>query len=117
ALLASTSTLVFGGLLGGVATADVGTIKVGGYPVDNSGNGNDPHVDTACVGIRMYDFAAGAPVTAVFSTQAPTRIGSTLNVTGTAATINSYDLKPWLSSLGTPAKQGFHISVTVNGKQ
>src|SRR3954466_3838917 len=68
-LLVSTSTLVFGGLLGGIATAAPGTIKVGGIPAEQGGNGNDPHVNTACIGIREFGFVPGVPTTATFSTQ------------------------------------------------
>src|SRR4051812_23837979 len=63
-LLVSTSTLVFGGLLGGIATAAPGTIKVGGIPAEQGGNGNDPHVDTACIGIREFGFVPGIQTTA-----------------------------------------------------
>src|SRR5437660_12314019 len=73
ALLAATSTVVFGGLVPGVASASPGTIKVGGFPADNSGNANDPHVDTSCVGIRTFDMDLSKPVTATFSLQAPTK--------------------------------------------
>src|SRR5439155_455072 len=72
ALLAATSTLVFGGLLTTVASADSGTIKIGDYPTDNSGNANDPHLAGACVGIRLFGFDTSKPATATFSTTSPT---------------------------------------------
>ena len=116
-LLVSTSALVFGGLLGGVATADPGTIKVGGYPADRTGNGNDPHIDTACVGLRTYGFPTG-PITAVFSTQSPTKGDSSYTVTADNATVIALDLQNWLTGLGAPAsQQGFHVKIDVNGKQ
>jgi hypothetical protein len=116
-LLVSTSTLVFGGLLGGIATAAPGTIKVGGIPAEQGGNGNDPHVNTACIGIREFGFVPGVQTTATFTTVAPTRAGSSLTVTADSATLVSYDLKTWLGSLGTAPKQGYHVSIDVNGKK
>ncbi|MDQ1396946.1 MAG: hypothetical protein QOG64_2205 [Acidimicrobiaceae bacterium] len=118
ALLASTSTLVFSGMLGGVATADSGTIKVGGFPADNSGNGNDPHIDTACVGIRMFGIDLSKPVTAVFETQAPTKSLAPLVVTvqPPVTSVVPVDVTNWLTAL--PASpQGYHVKVDIDGKK
>jgi hypothetical protein len=118
ALLAATSTVVFSGLVPGVASASPGTIKVGGYPADNSGNANDPHIDTACVGVRTFGMDPTKPVTATFSLQAPTKANlAPLTVTTTPAEgVFPVDVTNWLSAI--PAnKQGYHVNVDVDGKQ
>src|SRR5438270_11165128 len=73
ALLAASSSVVFSGIMPGVASASAGTIKVGGFPADNSGNANDPHISTACVGVRTFDMDVSKPVTATFALEAPTK--------------------------------------------
>jgi hypothetical protein len=118
ALLASTSTLVFSGMLGGVATADSGTIKVGGFPSDNSGKGNDPHISTACVGVRMFGLDLSKPITATFNTQSPTKGLPTLVVTvqPPVTSVLPVDVTAWLGQL-PPSKQGYHVTVDVAGKK
>src|SRR4051812_6480752 len=105
ALLASSTTVVFGGMVPGVAgappnkAANPNTIKVGSYPRDNSGNGNDPHVDNACVGVHLFGFDADGVVNASFTAEAPTKGAKSLAVSGTASEVMSYDIKAWLATL------------------
>src|SRR4051812_46917251 len=119
ALLAATSTVVFAGMVPGVASAAAGTIKVGAFPADNNGNGNDPHFNTSCVGIRLFDMDISKPLTATFSLQAPTK-GSPAQwpTSATAdAGVIAVDVAKWLTAAAPASKQGYHVNVNVDGKQ
>jgi hypothetical protein len=118
ALLAATSTVVFAGTVPGVASAAAGTIKVGGFPADNSGNANDPHIGTSCVGIRTFDMDTSKPLVATFTLQSPTKgTVAPLVVSATVdAGVMAVDVANWLAKVPA-SKQGYHLNVNVDGKQ
>lgn len=116
ALVASTSTLVFGSIIPGVATADSGTIKVGDLAA--AGKGNDPHIDGACIGVRLFGLDTTDEAVATFSTQSPTKPSAPITITGGTGSVVAYDLQSWLSGMSAPdKKQGYHLQVSLDGKQ
>jgi hypothetical protein len=105
-----------------------GTVKIHDVAGDTSPH-NVPHV-TCRFWVAFFGFDAGQTLTVSFTGQAPTGNGVPLTVTGAATSITSPDDAGGaandpdgelgfaadeldLSSLGAPAKQGYHLRLTV----
>src|SRR5687767_8645100 len=72
ALVASSSVVVLGGMVpaAGAATANPKTIKVGDFPADITSTANDPHLASACLGIRLYGWAPDSVAKVTFTPMA-----------------------------------------------
>ncbi|MDQ1396699.1 MAG: hypothetical protein QOG64_1958 [Acidimicrobiaceae bacterium] len=103
-----------------------GTIKIDEFPMDG-GNGDDPHVDCR-FSVNFFGYDGGTRTAKLtFAGQAPTG-GGVLQESTTSwttdrrtsgnqfdATVGPIDLTEALAKAGvSPAKQGYHIKLTVN---
>ena len=99
------------GILGGTAFADRGNVKTGDLGATN--NGQDAHLDTACVGLDLSNYAT-AP-SATFQLVAPTAAGDPVAVA--ANSDGGYDVAGLIAKSGvTAAAQGYHVRVDAGGK-
>ncbi|HVT21557.1 MAG TPA: hypothetical protein VHE57_09240 [Mycobacteriales bacterium] len=104
-----------------------GTVKIHAVPGD-PGHHNVPHPGCSFV-VDFWGFDAGQTLTVSFTGQAPTGAGTPLTLSGSGTSVTSPDdagggndpdgelvftpTASELSVLGAPAKQGYHVRLTV----
>src|SRR4051812_3703895 len=115
ALVASTSTVVFGGLVPGVAGADTGTIKAKGVVLDNTST--EAHDIGSCFNLDASDANPGGPIGVKFETVSPTSGGGLYSDRISPGELKSIDLSDILMATKTDTTKGWHVKVTVGDKK
>src|SRR4051794_30966316 len=90
ALVASTSTVVFGGLVPGVAGADTGTVKAKGVVLDNTST--EAHSLGSCFALDATDARPGGKLAVKFETVKPSTGGMLWSDTIEPGTERTIDL-------------------------